>query len=159
MFYKEDMEAYKSVKAPGELREKVLMANKNVKSFPYRQLYLAAACLVMTVSLATIWNWKQSVISIEGNEQMLSMASVAREIPKTSISMEISTNHKRKVIVSEGSINGQDSILISSDTELIWQLDADTEKEYSLYVTGWGKDKAYLLTYNQINEHWELKEQ
>ena len=50
MFHKEDMEAYKNIKAPRELKEKVLSANTNIKTFPYRQLYHAVASFAMIVS-------------------------------------------------------------------------------------------------------------
>ena len=164
MFHKEDMEAYKSIKAPRELKEKVLSANTNIKTFPYRQLYLAVASFAMIVSLSATWNWNQSVISIQGNEQMVSMASEARGVPKTSISIEINSNHKRKVSVSEGMLfqsnsDGQQTVKVAPGAKLLWQLDAQEGEEYELNVTGWGEDKVYLLTYDQATTNWVIKEQ
>ena len=164
MFHKEDMEAYKNIKAPRELKEKVLSANTNIKTFPYRQLYLAVASFAMIVSLSATWNWNQSVISIKGNEQMISMASEARGVPTTSISIEIDSNHKRKVNVSEGLLfqayaDGKQTVTVSSGEELLWKLDTEESKEYELSVTGWGRDKVYLLTYDQATTNWVIKEQ
>lgn len=164
MFHKEDMEAYKNIKAPRELKEKVLSANTNMKAFPYRQLYLAVASFAMIVSLSATWNWNQSIISIKGNEQMVSMASEARGVPTTSISIEIDSNHKRKVNVSEGLLfqanaDGKQTVKVSSGEELLWKLDAEESKEYELSVTGWGRDKVYLLTYDQAITNWVIKEQ
>lgn len=164
MFHKEDMEAYKNIKAPRELREKVLSANSNIKTFPYRQLYLAVASFAMIVSLSATWNWNQSVISIQGNEQMVSMVSEARGVPKTSISIEINSNHKRVVSVSEGLLfhanaDGKQTVKVSSGEELLWELDADKSNAYELNVTGWGRDKVYLLTYDQATTNWVIKEQ
>lgn len=164
MFHKEDVEAYKSITAPDSLKERVLMADKqNVRTFPYRQLYLAVASFAVILSLSVTWNWNQSYISIRGNEQMVSMALEARAVPKTSISIDISSSHKRKVTVSEGSLyvgnaEGKRSVLAESGTELLWQLEAHTDNVYELKVTGWGKDKVYLLSYNQVNQNWELNE-
>ena len=164
MFHKEDMEAYKNIKAPRELREKVLSANSNIKTFPYRQLYLAVASFAMIVSLSATWNWNQSVISIQGNEQMVSMASEARGVPKTSISIEIDSNHKRTLCVSEGLLfqayaDGKQTVTVSSGEELLWKLDAEESKEYELSVAGWGRDKVYLLTYDHATTNWVIKEQ
>ena len=166
MFHKEDFEAYKSIKAPKELREKVLMASEdNAKMFPYRQLYLAMASFAVIVGLSATWNWNHSFISIKGNEQMISMVSETRGVPETSISVEITSSNKRKLTVSDGSLllknqsDGQKSLWVEPETELLWQLNAQTDQEYELSVTGWGKDKLYLLSYNQEHENWEMKEQ
>ena len=164
MFHKEDMEAYKNIKAPRELKEKVLSANTNIKTFPYRQLYLAVASFAMIISLSAAWNWNQSVISIQGNEQMVSMASEARGVPKTSISIEIASNHTRKVSVSEGLLfyadsDGAQTVKAAPGTSILWQVDTQEGAEYELNVTGWGKDKVYLLTYDQATTNWVLKEQ
>ena len=170
MFSKKDVEAYKSITAPEELKQKVFVAAKNERTIPYRQLQLAAACLAVIVSLTLAWNWNHSVISVQGSEQMVSFATEARETVKTSISIDISSSHKRKVTVSEGSLlyadaNGEEvqitdkTVKVISEAQLLWQLDGQTDKQYELKVTGWGKDKIYLLNYNQETEHWEIKEQ
>ena len=51
MFKKEDMEAYKSIKAPFELKEKVLMAN-NRRSFSYYRMQAIPACMVAVMGFA-----------------------------------------------------------------------------------------------------------
>ena len=165
MFHEKELEAYKSIKAPIELKGKILMASeKNVKMFPYRQLYLAVASFAVVVGLSATWNWNHSFISIKGNEQMISMVSETRGVPETSISIEITSSNKRKLTVSDGSLvlnhsDGQKSLWVEPETELLWQLHAQTDQEYKLSVTGWGKDKLYLLSYNQENENWVMKEQ
>lgn len=165
MFHEKELEAYKSIKAPIELKEKIMMASeKNVKMFPYRQLYLAVASFAVVVGLSATWNWNHSFISIKGNEQTISMVSETRGVPETSISIEITSSNKRKLTVSDGSLvlnhsDGQKSLWVEPETELLWQLHAQTDQEYKLSVTGWGKDKLYLLSYNQENENWVMKEQ
>ena len=95
---------------------------------------------------------------------MISMVSETRGVPETSISIEITSSNKRKLTVSDGSLvlnhsDGQKSLWVEPETELLWQLHAQTDQEYKLSVTGWGKDKLYLLSYNQENENWVMKEQ
>ncbi len=162
MFHKEDLEAYQNIKAPEELREKVLKAN-HIKTFPYRRLYLAVASFAVIVGLSATWNWNRSFISINGNEQMISMVSEARGVPKTSISIEITSSAKRKLTVSDGVLLLNDtenqSLWVEPETELLWQLETQKDHVYELRVTGWGNDKLYLLSYNQENENWEMKEQ
>lgn len=165
MFHEKELEAYKSIKAPIELKGKILMASeKNVKMFPYRQICLAVASFAVIIGLSATWNWNHSFISIKGNEQMISMVSETRGVPETSISIEITSSNKRKLTVSDGSLvlnhsDGQKSLWVEPETELLWQLNAQTDQEYKLSVTGWGKDKLYLLSYNQENENWVMKEQ
>lgn len=171
MFKKEDVEAYRKITAPSWLRTKIMMAEKSGRFLPYHRLYLAAACLAVIMSLTLMWDWTRSTAIIYENEKSASLASHdSRDLEKTSISLVFSSSHKRRVVVSEGSLTYQDAkngefitsgseIWIDGDAELIWKLDGQMDEDYVLKVTGWGRDINYLLNYNQENETWQIKEQ
>ena len=177
MFKKADMEAYKNIKAPLELKEKVMMAN-NRRSFSYYRMQAVPACMVAMMAFAMMWNWNHSyatiqgaMTSVENGVQTATFASLdSRTVSQNSISVKLDSNHKRKVAVSEGSLQyvdpktgetvvGDSKLWVKANAEVLWTLDSQVDKSYELSVSGWGKDETYLLIYNQENEHWQLKQQ
>lgn len=173
MFKKADMEAYRSVKAPLELREKVLMADRR-RSFSYYKMQAVPACMVAVMGLAMMWNWNHSYVTIQGDMtsmvQTETFASLdSRKVSQNSISVKLNSNHKRNVTVSEGTLQYVDpesgeitvrdkDLKVGSNAEILWIIDPQTEECYELNVSGWGKDETFLLIYNQEDENWELKQ-
>lgn len=177
MFKKTDMEAYKNIKAPSELREKVMMAN-NRRSFSYYKMQAVPACMVAVMAFAMLGNWNHSYVripgamtSLENGVQTATFASLdSRIISQNSISVKLDSNHKRKVAVSEGSLQYVDSkngetieegskLWVEANAEILWNLDLQADKSYELSVSGWGKDEKFLLVFDQESEHWQLKQQ
>ena len=171
MFKKADMEAYKNIKAPLELKEKVMMAN-NRRSFSYYRMQAVPACMVAMMAFAMMWNWNHSyatiqgaMTSVENGVQTATFASLdSRTVSQNSISVKLDSNHKRKVAVSEGSLQyvasktgetvvGDSELWVEANAEILWSLNPQVDKSYELSVSGWGKDETYLLIYNQENEH------
>lgn len=177
MFKKADMEAYKNIKAPIELKQKVMMAN-NRRSFSYYRMQAVPACMVAIIGLATMWNWNHSYATIQGvttsvenGVQTAMFASLdSRIVSQNSISVKLDSNHKRKVAVSEGSLQyvdsqsgktvmGDSNLWVEANAEILWDLNPQVDKSYELSVSGWGKDEKFLLIFDQENEHWQLKQQ
>ena len=179
MFEKADVEAYKNIKAPYELKEKVMMAN-NKRSFSYYKMQAVPACVAAMMAFAMIGNWNHSyaripgaVTSAETGVQTATFASLdsrIRMISQNSISVKLDSNHKRKVAVSEGSLQyvdsqsgetvmGDSKLWVEANAEILWTLDLQVDKSYELSVSGWGKDERFLLIFDQENEHWQLKQQ
>ena len=178
MFKKADMEAYQSIKAPSELRQKVMMADKNRISFSYYKLQAVPACLAMVICLSMMWNWNRSYVtiqdemtSIQNGVQTATFASLnSRKISQNSISLKLDSNHKRKVVVSEGSLQyvdskngklvaGDSTLWVEANAEVFWDLDPQVDENYELKVMGWGKDETFLLIYDQVEENWKIKKQ
>ena len=177
MFKKADMEAYKNMKAPFGLKEKVMMAN-NRRSFSYYRMQAIPACMVAVIGFATMWNWNHSYATIQGattsvenGVQTAMFASLdSRTISQNSISVKLDSNHKRKVAVSEGSLQyvdpkngetvmGDSELWVKANAEILWDLDLQVEESYELSVSGWGKDEKFLLIFDQENGCWQLKQQ
>ncbi len=177
MFHENDVKAYQKITAPASLKDKVLtsdkkynMTMKRVRSMKHRELYLMAASVALIIGISSFGNWNKSSVSVYTPDKAVASASVGiRNITVSGIPVEVTTNHKRKVTVSEGYLwsfdtesgeiqSGAEAKVLGSK-ELTWELEPQTGKTYQMNVSGWGEDKSFQLVYNQETETWQLKEE
>lgn len=171
MFHDDDVKVYQKITAPASLRDKVLASDKEYsKTMKHREWYLMAASVALIIGISSFANWNKSSVSVYTPDKAVASASVGmRNITVSGIPVEVTTNHKRKVTVSEGYLwsfdteNGEiqsgTETLVSGLKELTWELEPQTGKTYQMNVSGWGADKTFELVYEQETETWQLKEE
>lgn len=128
MFTEKEITAYRNIKAPDDLRQKITRTQRKSKKALYI-MSAVAACFVILISGFALNN--QSRIYINGQELKESVvfydtaSSSGRTVSSTvSVPVEIKTSGNAKVSVSRGfiSINGSEASkeAIVSSSEIIW---------------------------------------
>ena len=172
MFDNKDVAAYKNIKAPENLKNKVLTSEKEYsnKVVFYKPAYLVAACMALVLGISSFGMWNKSSISVITPDTTVASATLdSRTVTVSGIPVEVTTNHNRKVTVSQGTLSGLDEetgeivkfgteVLVKGFKEISWEIDPQSETEYQMEITGWGKDKVYQLVYDQVTDTWNLEE-
>ena len=174
MFDKKDVEAYKKITAPTSLRDKVLASEKEYSTkkityFKHKQIYQLAASIAILIGITSFWSWSKSSVSVYTPDEMVASATMdARSIEVSGVSIEVKTNHKRRVTVSQGTlwyvdqesgenVNSGTEIWVNDLNEFTWEVNPQTEG-CQMKVTGWGKDQTFQLVYEQEDGTCKLKE-
>ncbi len=171
MFSKEQTNAYKNIKAPAELRYKVLEDSKKEKADFSKNIIKfvsIAACMVITLCIISAYNIfsGSTEITIDGispvknsvvlqGTNSVSLAT-ARTLEIITVPINIDTNKKTIISVSCGTIVVNDAqsgemlmtdseYSISKDTSLLWQI-PETELTQSNIITVETKNKTYVLS-------------
>ena len=171
MFNKEQMNAYNNIKAPAELRYKVLETDKREKTGYSKNIIKIAsiaACMIITLCIISAYNIFNSStkITIDGTSPVkdnivlqgansVSLAS-ARNIKIITVPINIDTNKNTIISVSCGTIVVNDAqsgemlmtdseYSISKDTSLLWQI-PETELAQNNTITVEAKNKTYILS-------------
>lgn len=159
MFDKEQIEQYRSIKAPESLKARVMSKeNKPHKiiSFP-RQLIAVAACAAVIIA---------GVIGFGGNGIEVSMvqnyaAASGRSISKAFV-FDIDVDKAATVTVSDGeiqlpgSLRPSDTLDISGKTQIEWIVEG--EGDYTMTVESGRKTQQYSFSFNGESGKWELEE-
>ena len=133
MFTEEEVKLYHSIKAPEELRQKIITPRKNNKKI-ISFITIAAACFVLIVSGFLINNGKTEIIIngqlLEDSVVFYDTASMGGRNISSSVSIPIELKIKSNTIisVSEGliSLNGSNptkEIEISSHCTVWWEIE------------------------------------
>lgn len=137
MFTDKEITAYRNIKAPDELRQKIIKPRKKHRKVIYFSSAVAA-CLVLIVSVFIINN--QSSIVVNGqklNESILyydTTVSTRRTLSSSiSVPIEIKNKHVTKVVVSDGFISAEGFVpskeIEFTSSKLIWWELEPTEKD------------------------------
>lgn len=176
MIDKKDIDAYLSIKAPDELRDRVLseQTKKHNHIQPIvRVCYGLAAVFAVMIAVFVFYPSARADVYVDGspigdegivisqtqnpNARMMPM-SAASEYP---IPLKIQTKAKTSVAVNCGSIRLPDSndtaesVTVSEDTELVWWFTPDGNDSYILTVKTKGKTDSYCISLNS-QAQWVL---
>ena len=128
MFTEKELTAYRNIKAPDELRQKITKTQKKT----YKRLYFisaVAACFIFIMSGVILGNQNNIVINGQELKSSIVFYDTASRYGRTvsssiSVPVEIKTSRKTKISVSEGliSIDGLEPTkeLTISSKEIIW---------------------------------------
>lgn len=165
MFSKSQLDAYKNMKAPDELRDKVINAKPRKHNIYWLPLAISfAACLVLIFSVAVRSKEFTPTITVFGEELSSSVtfngttaAVSARKAPVVAVPVTIDAETKTEIKVSSGSILVKDSVYeasatIDSYTELIWEVPLEEEFEsQTMTLTSGGKTAVITLTQDKTD--------
>lgn len=175
MFDSKQIEAFRQIKAPAELRDKVIGA----KTVPMRTVVLRysslAACLIIMLTAVLLFHARTDGIAVnmngheitsEGVYTVLSTMdtaaySVARVVPVTAgetleIPLEFTVTGECTANVSSGSIlmDGEETesgaqLTAEGNLNLIWRIEsADREAYYSLVLQSGGEQVVLVMKYD-----------
>ena len=161
MFDKQSIEAYRNIKAPEELREKVMRLNpelsspgsnhrsKNAMLRPIAAVACAAViCLAVSFSF---WNQKDAALLYQGVPVALVRDSVPSGIP-----LELETAERTKVSVSGGELSAFDAegmllgsgreVELSGKAALYWDLSQSDNSDLLLVLATEAERFTYTLS-------------
>ena len=181
MFDEKQTNAYKNITAPLELRERVLNAEKQptvsgkTSSLkPLRNIAALAACVCLIVAAGIIFNTNNSV-SVSMNGTSLSVNEVALNTARAAYSTA-AANEKETLeipleltLTGKTSITANDGVILNSSYEecceqtfneetksIIWMLNADREKEYTLEIASENDSCTVMLIFNNAENLWKI---
>ena len=165
MFDNSTLEAYRSVKAPDSLRERVLnMAEEpKVKSgtvISFKTLRTAglslAACLVLVMGL---WGLGGGGVTVESLPYSAEL-SLAREITASEVEISVDQRGLCRLSVSCGelSLDGKNTneLVLWGENELTWILPSQYTESPVLTVCRYGKETLYRLIQNADTGEFEI---
>lgn len=166
MFDNQTLEAYRSMKAPESLREKVMSSSDRVpvkavgrraRLRPvYSFAYAAAACLVVAMSL---WGFMGGGVTLEAGDPSSAGFSLARDMGTEEVTLDLEQRGFCRVSVSEGTLRegerSGDELLVFGEKVLTWEL-SDGAAELRISVRRFGTERSYLLTQNAGSGEWEI---
>ena len=174
MFSEEEIKAYKSVKAPGVLREKVLSSREKTSQKPLissRKLSLVAACLIAVVGIGFTGRYAghtpeiyfENVALKNGAsvEESGSVSVFSRMAPVLSVPLSLETESTAEISVSVGvvkTIDGNPTVKIPEGREdVIWEVPLpDPEKTYEMEVKEKNKRLRICLEYQKETNTWVI---
>lgn len=146
MFTDKEIIAYHNIKAPDELRERVLKSQKKSKN-SLRFVAAVAACFVFIISGFFIISNKQSNIVVNGQkltgivEFYDTTSAFGRTVSSAiSVPIEIKTSKNTNISVSKGiiSINGSSparEISISSSEIIWWEINPEGSEVFEMKIS------------------------
>lgn len=157
---------YMSIKAPAELRERVMETASqgapaaSSKKAVLRAILPLAACFALVIGLAvfSVGNFGKLSVSVSGVK--VGGEPVAAEVPAmarlieaedTSIILNVETGAETVVSVSEGSIrlsgseSGGESITVGSDCEIVWSLSSARAESAVITFSNKNGDTSFCL--------------
>lgn len=165
MFSEKELDAYRQIKAPEELRMKIetqVVQNKRNSFGPVMKAVTAmAACLVFVIAFNTFFKNEPIQMTVNGclleDEIKFSSASPAmamRAVPVCSVPVELELDEKTIVSVSEGFLIVNDgepveTIEVSEDVKIWWNIPCMDEKaEYEMQIKQDGEITLITLISN-----------
>lgn len=173
MFNEKQTNAYKNITAPLELRERVLntekqptVSGKTSSLKVIRNITTIAACVCLIVAVGFGLNSDKSLtvamngtgLSQEAKLLNTSRAaySVAQAEEKEVLEIPLEITHS-----GEADITANDGTILNSSDEdgkmsIIWQINADREKEYTLEIESEKDSCTVMLIFNNAENSWEI---
>ena len=174
MFYDKDIEKFRSIKAPEELKakiEKELSLREKKRTVSLKQISALAACFAVLFSFLLftglsdskpVLMYRGAKISTEALCIEVNTPSIARAAISSGIPFEIKVTEETTLSVSEGGLlkegkaerteklvlsdKGTATVYLVLDGEsLPVTLTADTEKETLIYVLSYNEAKGYVI--------------
>ncbi len=144
-------DAYKSIKAPASLVDKVLNAKSPGRAFNYKSLISIVACVIILASVfPTYVGFTEPSVGISE-----AMPMTARYVG-TQIPLKLKLERNSCVSVSHGSLEGYNGERIKGDAALIWNIDAEEYEGCTLTVKDVFKTTVYSLSYNENNGSFSI---
>ena len=181
MFDERALNAYRSVTAPPELRDKVLSQAKSKKTIPFnnkkkttrmvRQISAAAACLVLLAGVWTMGRGNGDTAEMNVNAVVVTETAdqgairMATEEPVT-VKLEISCEAELNCEAGELLVQGKDDITpvecgqtcrAEKNAVVLWQIpDADAAEAYELTLSGENNSVSVTLLYDTARNCWTV---
>lgn len=163
MFREQERMAYQSIRAPRELREKIMAKKKPAKRLPVYLTTALAACLVLAIGLSFFLPGGNAPgITINGQQLKdtivyydVSPASDMRNIPVLTVPVDLEISDESDICVSCGTLvrEGEDPVTmltVSENISLVWQLPKTEQMPIcEMTITAGSTVTTLTLQYNQ----------
>lgn len=158
MFSEKERAAYQSIRAPQELYDKVMHAEKPARRWTSYVPTLAAACLVLVLGMGFFFRGGEPTVVIMGQSLSSSVeyydtvpASELRSAPTVTVPVELKLPRATRVSVTTGqlSCDGMEpgtELKVSGSVTLYWEIPRDAEPDGCEMHIGTGKN-ATVLSY------------
>ncbi len=144
-------DAYKSVKAPTSLADKVLNTKSSNKVFNYKGLISVAACIIILASTLPMYvNFTDPSVNVSQAAPMMARY-VGKQIP-----IEVKLDRKSEISVSQGNLEGYSGESIKGTSTLIWNINTEDYEDCTLTVKDIFGATVYSLSYNENNGSWSI---
>lgn len=181
MFNEKQTNAYKNITAPMELRERVLHAEKQptvsgkTSSLKViRNLTTLAACVCLIVAVSLSFNTNKS-LTVSMNGTSLSQEAKPLSVTRASYSVAAADEKETLEIPLELTLTGSTEISVSDgvilnssyeeyseqsfneeNTDIIWKINADREKTYTLEIESEKDSCTVMLIFNNAENSWTI---
>ena len=143
--------AYKSIKAPASLADKVLNAKPRKRTLNYKGLISIAACVIIFASVFPAYvGFTEPSVSV--SEAMPMTARYAG----TQIPLNLKLERNSCVSVSHGSLEGYNGERFKGDAAFTWNIGTEEYEECTLTVKDVFKTTVYSLSYNENNGSFSI---
>ena len=162
MFTEQQRNAYQSIQAPPELREKILGKKKTKRHVPVYLGTALAACLILAIGIGFFLpNGEPGIICngqrLESTIVYYDLAPVSemRSVSVLSIPVDLELSGKSEISVTQGCLIREDEnvgtkLTASSDLSLIWQLPKSEEiSDCEMTITQEKDVTAITLNYEE----------
>ncbi len=144
-------DAYNSVKAPAELKAKVLNTAGTQRRFNYKSLISVAACvIILAVVLPTYVGLTAPTVTVAESAPM-AVRYMGMQIP-----LEFSLDRSTKIEVSSGTLDGYDGDGIKGRVSYVWCLGDEAPEGCTVTLKDALKTTVYVLNYNEKNDSWSI---
>lgn len=156
MFKEQERMAYQSIRAPKELREKVMEQKKPRRRVPMYLTTALAACLVLAIGIGFFFPSGEPGIMINGQQLQSSVqyydltpASDMRSTSILSVPVDLELSGESEISVSHGSLvrEGEEPVsklTVGSDLSLTWEIQRTEEIPTCEMTITQGKDVTTL---------------
>lgn len=163
MFREQERMVYQSIRAPEELREKIMAKKKPVKRLPMYLTTALAACLVLAIGIGIFFPGGNAPgIAINGQQLKdtivyydVASASDMRSTPALTVPVDLELSEESEISVSCGNLvregeNPVNQLTASEDVSLIWKV-PKTEQPVTceMTITTGSTVTTLTLQYNQ----------
>ncbi len=162
MFKEQQRNAYQSIRAPQQLHDKIMAAQKPAKRWPKYVTGLVAACLVLVLSASFFFGSSAPGIVINGqrlHESViyydLSPASEMRSSPMITVPVELELDKTSRITVSQGHLTGENAervqeLSAKGSVTLFWEIPREEEIPLCEMQIRHGKDVTTItLAYEE----------
>lgn len=139
-------DAYKSIKAPSSLADKIYGTRQSKSKFNLKGLISVAACVIIMASIfPTYVAFTEPSVSISTSTPMAAR-SIAIQVP-----LELTLKRSSYLTVSHGVLEGYNGEDVNGDVTVIWNIDTAEYEDCTLTVKDDLKSTVYSLSYNENN--------
>ncbi len=185
MFQKKDVEVYQDVKAPVELKNRIMSSIEQQRSRIRRQqmtVVTAAACLAVVFSLSGMFEKNSTILSVNDTavthralelevsaNYSLATASEGRSCePFFVVPMEIDVSEYAHIQVSDGTLQWEmetdaesekrTEMEIMETTVIYWVVNGDANKTPSCTITTGGEVYNYVIVFEESQSVFTIKQ-
>lgn len=146
MFTDKELFAFRNIKAPDNLREKIIGKQKTNKNYT-KFIAAVAACFILVISVIAINNTQNNIV-VNGQKltDSLELQQVSSSMQKTrsstvTVAFQFKVNSSTTLSVSDGtitfdSLNLSKELVIDSPKEVLWQVEPSAKQcEFEMLIT------------------------